>query len=790
MPKVKSKTSKFHQKAELVYKFGRQAAQDKILFLSTQDESFNGREITINNQKFINYGSCSYLGLETHEKLKKGSIDAIKKYGTQFSSSRSFVSSGLYSEAEDLLSIIFNNKPVVVTTSTSMGHLTALPVIVGPNDLVLCDQQAHFSMQYTFSHLAANGADIFICKHNDIDQLENQIKDNYLKYDKIWYLIDGVYSMYGDFAPFDKIEALLNKYEKLHLYVDDAHGFSWTGKNGSGYCLSKMQHHDRMVLLVSLSKSFACGGGAIIFPNQDMFERVRYYGGHLSFSGPLQPSVIASCIESAKLHLSNEIYTLQSDFEEKRKYCNQLAHEYNVPIVSNQYGPIFFVGLSINSVGLNMVNRLFNDGCYVNIGTFPAVPQMRTGIRFTVTNNHTFDDIENLIKSIAKNLPIALREEDRTMKDIERAFRRVPSFKMPKRGKIINLRSQELTFRRYNTIVDINQHEWDNKHKNNNGLSYNILRLLEKSFYQNNKKEHNWDFFYYEIKDKKDELILSACFCVCLIKDDMLMSNSISNLVENERNERNDPYYLTSEALILGTPFTEQNHLYLNKNHKLWEKAISIMLDELWKEQDKRGINTIMLKNFSQDKEIFKKLYDFGFVQFENATALGEKNNNQSSLNYKNDPSQLQYKFGSKETEIDQIQNLFELEAVNNLEANRFSLPAKLFKNIHNCDDLETVRFYNENNLEVICFSVVDENNCAPLFIGSANGNVGERSLAIDRANKKLRATINQPEHITINEDEKILSLNNLNRISFIQQRDNYNQKMIDNVCLKWSKLG
>lgn len=44
--------------------------------------------------------------------------------------------------------------------------------------------------------------------------------------------------MYGDAAPVKEIEKLLNKYDNFHLYIDDAHGMSWTGKNGCGYVRS------------------------------------------------------------------------------------------------------------------------------------------------------------------------------------------------------------------------------------------------------------------------------------------------------------------------------------------------------------------------------------------------------------------------------------------------------------------------------------------------------------------------------------------------------------------------
>ena len=72
-------------------------------------------------------------------------------------------------------------------------------------------------------------------------------------------MIDGVYSMYGDFAPMQDIVTLLNKYQKLHLYADDAHGMSIAGKNGAGIIYNQAPLHKKMVMATSLNKAFAAG---------------------------------------------------------------------------------------------------------------------------------------------------------------------------------------------------------------------------------------------------------------------------------------------------------------------------------------------------------------------------------------------------------------------------------------------------------------------------------------------------------------------------------------------------
>ena len=88
-----------------------------IAQLSTEDKQLDGRHVTFGNKQLISFGSCSYLGLEQHPLIKQAAIEAIEKFGTQFSSSRAYISLGMYDELETLLGVMFE-APVVVSAST------------------------------------------------------------------------------------------------------------------------------------------------------------------------------------------------------------------------------------------------------------------------------------------------------------------------------------------------------------------------------------------------------------------------------------------------------------------------------------------------------------------------------------------------------------------------------------------------------------------------------------------------------------------------------------------------
>ena len=393
-----------------------------IAHLIIEDEHVDGRVMHVRGKEVLNFGNCSYLALETDPRIKAAAIEAIDKYGMVMSVSRAFASSKMYPEAERLLGKIFD-APSLLSVSTTLGHISNIPVIVGDKDACILDIQVHNCVHNAVELLRQRNVTIEKIRHNRLDILEERINELKDDHEKIWYMADGVYSMYGDFAPVKELELLLEKYPQLHLYIDDAHGMSWAGPNGSGFVRSQIKKHPRVIIVVSLIKGFGCTGGVSIFPTEEMKNMVRHCGSSHIFSGPLPNAVLGGAIASAKIHLSSEITQRQEALQERVALFNKLAEEYNLPVVHPNTSPIFFVGVGKPSVGFDMVHRLMNKGIYVNLSVFPSVSYNRTGLRMPITLHNTLEDVELLVKTIAEELPQALIQQHSTMKSVQNAFK-------------------------------------------------------------------------------------------------------------------------------------------------------------------------------------------------------------------------------------------------------------------------------------------------------------------------------------------------------------------------------
>lgn len=371
--------------------------------LTAEDGQLGGRFVTLRGRRQINFGSCSYLGLETDLRLKTAACDAIARYGVQFASSRAYVSCPPYGELEVLLSAMFET-PLVVAQTTTLAHFAALPILIDREDAVVCDQLVHNSVQAVLPTLQAAGTFCRFVRHSRIDRLEEILRALSARHRRVWYLADGVYSMHGDPAPFAALQDLMSRNEALRLYLDDSHGVSWSGRHGRGTLLGDGPLPPRTVMVASLAKGFSAGGAVLALPDAETARLIRTCGSTMILSGPLQPALLGAAIASARVHLSKELGERQEKLRGRIELFNTLAEARRVPLGSPAATPIRFVATGDNEATYQLAGDLMSDGFYTNPAVFPAVSKQHGGLRVALTLHQTPDDVRGLIDAIARRI--------------------------------------------------------------------------------------------------------------------------------------------------------------------------------------------------------------------------------------------------------------------------------------------------------------------------------------------------------------------------------------------------
>jgi 7-keto-8-aminopelargonate synthetase-like enzyme len=672
-----------------------EAKKAGVVHLDMEDEELSGRRVRIGGRDHFHFGTTGYLGLEQDQRLKDAAISAIQKMGTQFPLSKSYISHPLYKQLEDKLEEMFNH-PVVITKNSTLGHIGVIPSMVRDEDAVILDHQVHWSVQNAAQVLKLRGIPVELVRHNNLNMLEDKIKELSTKHAKIWYMADGVYSMFGDYAPVAELIKLSERYAQLHLYFDDVHGMSWIGKHGTGYVMSELKElPSHVVLLATLSKTFGASGAAMVTSDRKLHNYVKNFGGPLTFSAQLEPASVAAALASAKIHLSDEIYFLQRELAEKIDYFNSLLEQTTLPLADKNNCPVFFIGTGAPITGYNFVNRIMSEGFYVNLGLFPAVPVKNTGVRITVSRHNQKEEIKALVDAMVYHYPKALEETNTSENKVRKAFR------MP----LLENKNDEvplpivvgLSFQQEDTIVNISKVEWNSLLGKNSVFDWDGLLFLENVFKANVHKEHNWVFKYFVIRDNAGVPILMTFLTNSLWKEDMLAPASVSVQLEEKR--KSDPYYLTSNIMSMGSPFTEGQHYYLDQSHAQWQEAFRLLLDKVEALIEKDETSMLVLRDFVEDDRLNKYLHNQGFIKvvmpescvLEHITWTDLDGylatlSTRSRKHFKQDIQPYEAYFDIEVTpdptdeDVRIFQQLFENVKAVNFDLNTFSFPEKLFR--------------------------------------------------------------------------------------------------------------
>jgi hypothetical protein len=588
------------------------------------------------------------------------------------------------------------------------------------------------------NQLRPQGTTVELIRHSDLEQLEETISRLAAGHRRIWYLADGVYSMFADHAPFSGLSELLNRHEQLHLYMDDSHGIGWSGVHGRGPTLQAIGQHDRVVVAASLNKSFAAAGAALIFPTAELKRRVQTLGGPMIFSGPIQPPMLGAALASARIHLSPELDERQRALQDRIALCTELLGEFCLPLACADLTPIRYLKLGLPQVAADVVTRMLNDGFYVNLAIFPAVPMKQAGVRFTLTLHHQPADIRALVEALARHVPEVLAASD--VPELSHAPHRTQA---PAAAVVEpNLeRAAGLSLQHFDSIADIDADEWDSLLGARGSFSAAGLSFLERAFAEG-RPEDCWDFHYYIVRDGGDRPVLATFFTAALWKEDMLSSAAVSRLVEAHR--AHDPYYLTARTFSMGSLLSEGDHLYLDRDSD-WRGGLRMLLQAVAEDAERASAGTIVLRDLAaDDKELGDALRDSGYVKLSMPDSLVLNSVTASDVEWLQGLSPRSRVHQRREVlpwdgifdveilrhggrvpddeELAQLHSLYRNVRQKSLAINSFELPSTLLREMlsHDCWELMVMRLSDDPSHAPVAFGAhfIGANHYAPMIIG------------------------------------------------------------------------
>lgn len=362
----------------------------------------NTRQLVINPGKYqeaINFGSYNYLGFGGyHDTVTPIIIETLKKSGSCLNGfSKEIGVSDEQIKLEKMLADFLHKEDCIVSPMGFTTNSTLIPLLVSKGDLVLSDSLNHSSL---IIGMKSSTEEIKIFKHNDMNDLKSKLDEvkkkglkNGKQPNKVLVIVEGLYSMEGEFCKLKEIIALKKIYG-FYLYVDEAHSIGCLGPTGRGIVEQLGCSFDEVdILMGTFSKSFASAGGYIAsdkktiqFLKNNSYSYV--YGNPMS---PVAAQQIISCMEiiqspEGKRKISQ---LRKNSIALRTKFIDAGCH-----VLGDLESPVIPV-MIYHPAKIKDISRIcLKNGVAIVVVGYPACPIDACRIRFCVSAGHTAEDIE------------------------------------------------------------------------------------------------------------------------------------------------------------------------------------------------------------------------------------------------------------------------------------------------------------------------------------------------------------------------------------------------------------
>ena len=235
-------------------------------------DSSQGRHISIDGQRLLNFSSNDYLGLANEPAIKDAAKEAVESFGAGSGASR--LVCGSLAPHHQLEQALAEFKGTEAALSFSSGYAAAIGTIgalLDKEDLIVTDQLVHASIVDAARLCRAR---LQVYAHNDLNELEDILKKagksgmdssatgSTRERSHTLIVTESVFSMDGDFAALPEIVELKEKYGAW-LMLDEAHATGLFGQHRRGLA-EAFELGDRIeIQMATLGKALGAAGGCI-----------------------------------------------------------------------------------------------------------------------------------------------------------------------------------------------------------------------------------------------------------------------------------------------------------------------------------------------------------------------------------------------------------------------------------------------------------------------------------------------------------------------------------------------
>jgi glycine C-acetyltransferase len=337
---------------------------------------FDGREV-------INLASNNYLGLTSDKRLRKASLEAVRKLGVGAGAVRTIAGTmSLHMQLEEQIAKFKNVEACVVFQSGFTANAGTVSAVLGKEDLIVSDELNHASI---IDGARLSKATIKVFKHKDAADCERVLQEYANFPGKKLIISDGVFSMDGDIAPLPQLCDLAEKYGCI-MMVDDAHASGVLGRGGRG-TIDHFNCHGRVHIQVgTLSKAIGSMGGYVC-GSRDLIDFLYLRARPFLFSTSHPPATAAACQAAFALLDSPQGEKLVKKLWANTKFFKKELRKHGFQFKTSET-PIVPIHVGEAAKAFEFSRKLFEAGVFAPAVGYPTVAEGKARLRAIVSAAH------------------------------------------------------------------------------------------------------------------------------------------------------------------------------------------------------------------------------------------------------------------------------------------------------------------------------------------------------------------------------------------------------------------
>ena len=272
--------------------------------------------LQLNGIEMLNLASNDYLGLAANLQLREEFFDLTPLAERQMSASSSRLLTGnfpAYEQLETSMAQAFGRSVLLFNSGYHM-NIGILPALADSKTIIIADKLVHASI---IDGIRLSNASYVRYRHNDLEHLQ-QLLVKYQADDNIQRIIvvtESIFSMDGDETDLGALVALKQQFDKVMLYVDEAHAIGVRGEHGLGSA-EEYQVIDQIDLLVgTFGKALASVGGYLV-----CHPLIREY-----LINSMRPLIFSTAQPPICIAWTHFIFQKMQEMQEERQQLGSLA---------------------------------------------------------------------------------------------------------------------------------------------------------------------------------------------------------------------------------------------------------------------------------------------------------------------------------------------------------------------------------------------------------------------------------------------------------------------------------